>query len=233
MVFKAVFEIETVPFYNNIPAPEDFTFEILYPNRIPLIWNYNVSGIDGFKIFRKIGVGNWLDVTTINYNDTWNWTDYSFEYGEYFHYKVLAIYNEIYSDFSNELIFNITEIFWYDGPCVGGIGMEGGGSVDFDVAIRFTPSDLTQYTGASLVQIEFFPYSSSCEYSIRVWTGGSVSGGEGYAGTRIVDQLVLNPTIDQWNKVKLDNQIYIDSSEELWFGYRCNTQSGYPAGHDE
>jgi len=223
-------EVESDPFYNIIPVPENFTFDILYPNRIPLIWNYNLSGIEGFKIYRQIGTGNWDNIGTINYSQSWIFNDYSFSYGEDYHYHICAFYDEFFSEYSNALIFNISEIYWDDGDCTGAIGGEG--SVDFDVAIRYNPSDLTQYDGMYLVQVDFFPCEYNCEYSIRVWTEGNVSGGEGNSGALVVDQFVSSPTINNWNSVKLDNPIYIDSSKELWFGYRCNTQSGYPAGHD-
>ncbi len=226
-------EVEADPFYNNIIVPENFTFEILYPNRIPLIWNYNLSGIDGFTIYRLIGTGNWENIATIDYSQSWIFNDYSFSYGQDFHYKICAFYDELYSGYSDGLILNISEIFWDDGENIIGIGQADETAVDFDVAIRYNTSDLTQYDGMYLVQVNFFPCEYNCEYSIRVWIGGSVSGSEGNSGNRVVDQLVLNPNINQWNQVKLDNLVYIDSSEELWLGYRCNTQSGYPAGADE
>lgn len=227
------FEVETIPFINEMPVPENLTFEILYPNRIPLIWEYNLAGIDGYEIHRQIGTANWNNVATINYTNSWNWTDYSFVYGENYKYKISAFYDGVYSVFSNELIINVSEIFWDDGQNSWGIGQANAGAVDFDVAIRFNTSELTQYNGMYLVQVEFFPNENNCEYSIRVWTGGNVSGGEGNSGTRVVNQLVSNPNINHWNQVKLDNPVNIDSSKELWIGYRCNTQSGYPAGADE
>jgi len=217
---------------NTIPVPENLTYQILSNNKIRLQWEYNISGISGFKVLRQIEEGSWDIATTLNSN-VLHWTDYSFTFESEFHYRIIAFYENYNSDYSNEVIIKVSQIYWDDGTNYSGIGLEGGGKVDFDVAIRFKPSDLTQYDGMYLFQISFYPRSSNCEYSIRVWTGGSVSGGEGNSGTRIVNQLVSNPNINHWNQVELDNPVLIDASKELWFGYRCNAQSGYPAGCDD
>ena len=216
---------------NTIPAPENLTYQILSNNKIRLQWEYNMSGIEGFRVLRKIEEGSWDIATTLS-NSVLSWTDYSFVYEVEYHYRIIAFYENYNSTYSNEVVIEVSEIFWDDGVNHSAIGSEDG-VVDFDVAIRFKPSDLTQYNGMYLFQISFYPYSSNCEYSIRVWTGGSVSGGEGNSGTRIVDQLVSNPNINHWNQVELNNPVLIDASKELWFGYRCNAQSGYPAGCDD
>ena len=115
-------------------------------------------------------------------------------------------------------------ILRYDnGENADGIGT--GGAADFDVAIRFEPAALEEYAGSYLSQIEFFPKEANCEYSIKVWTGAN-------AANLVVEQTVSDVTIEDWNLVTLDTPVQIDASQELWFGYRCNTQAGYPAGVD-
>ncbi len=61
---------------------------------------------------------------------------------------------------------------------------------------------------------------ANCEYSIRVWTGAN-------AANLIVDQLVDSPEILAWNEIQLQTPVQIDATEELWIGYKNNTQTGY------
>ena len=49
----------------------------------------------------------------------------------------------------------------------------------------------------------------------------------------VVNQYVSNPAIDSWNTITLSNPVLIESGQELWFGYRSNTQTGHPAGCDD
>ncbi|PKP54145.1 MAG: hypothetical protein CVT92_01040 [Bacteroidetes bacterium HGW-Bacteroidetes-1] len=103
-----------------------------------------------------------------------------------------------------------------------------GGPVDFDVAQRFLPSDLISYNDKFLTRVLFVPREAACTYSVRVWTGGAISGPENL----VVDQLVTNPVIGSWNEIFLDIPVLIDSSQELWIGFRNNTTTGHPAGTD-
>ncbi|MDY0370513.1 MAG: choice-of-anchor J domain-containing protein, partial [Bacteroidales bacterium] len=103
-----------------------------------------------------------------------------------------------------------------------------GGVVDFDVAQRFTPADLSEHDGKFLTRVVFVPREESCTYSVRVWTGGNISGPE----NMLVDQVVTNPILSQWNEIFLDIPILIDASQELWIGFRNNTTTGHPAGVD-
>ncbi len=114
-------------------------------------------------------------------------------------------------------------IEWDKGTNSTSIGT--GGSVDFDVAIRFDITQLAQYNGKYLKKLSFFPNEISCSYSVRVWLGSN-------AASRIVDQYVSNPVIGEWNEITLDNPVQINASQELWLGYRCNTNTGFPAGCD-
>jgi hypothetical protein len=95
---------------------------------------------------------------------------------------------------------------------------------DFDVAIRFPASALVPYAGMSLQAVTVYPAQAGA-VSIRVWTGGTASA----PATMVVDQ-PFTATIDQWNTVALNTPVLITGTEELWFGYRCNVTTGYPAG---
>ena len=112
-----------------------------------------------------------------------------------------------------------------DGINDSSIGASSGDMIDFDVAVRYEPDQIVGFDGMFLTQVRFFPRSYDCEYSVRVWQGAN-------AINLLVDQVVTNPVIDQWNTVDLNTPVQIDASQELWFGYRNNCQSGYPAGCD-
>jgi hypothetical protein len=117
-----------------------------------------------------------------------------------------------------------TTLSWCGDNVDSGIGV--GEESDFDVASRWTPVYLNAVDGAYLTKVQFFPMETNCEYYIRVWSGEN-------ATNLLVDQLVVEPEIGEWNTVILDNPVLIDASEELWFGYRVDTQTGYPAGTDD
>jgi hypothetical protein len=101
-----------------------------------------------------------------------------------------------------------------------------GGAADFDVAIRYPGSALTDYIGMSLYAVKAWPAQPGT-FSIRVWTGGTPDA----PATMVVDQ-AFTPELDVYNTVLLSDPVTITGTEELWFGYRCNVTSGYPAGCD-
>ncbi|MFW5705748.1 MAG: carboxypeptidase regulatory-like domain-containing protein, partial [Bacteroidota bacterium] len=121
---------------------------------------------------------------------------------------------------------NGTWLHWdnlFDGVSIGT-----GGPVDFDVAQRFAVEDLQAHQNKFLTRVLFVPSEAACEYSIRVWTGGNIGAPE----TLVVDQVVENPVIDQWNEIFLETPVFVDGTEELWIGFRSNTTTGHPAGCD-
>lgn len=114
-------------------------------------------------------------------------------------------------------------LHWDDGNLWQAIGT--GGAAEFDVAARWTPSQLADYSGNEISQISFVPFESMANYSVRIWKG------EG-AAELVYDSAVINPEIAQWNTVSLKTPIPVDATKELWVGYHINTQTGYPAGCD-
>ncbi len=102
------------------------------------------------------------------------------------------------------------------------------GVVTFDVAHRFTQSDLTAHQGKLITQVQFAPHHAACVYTIKVWTGGSASN----AGTLVSSQVVESPVMDEWNLAVLNTPVPVPSTGDLYVGYECNTQGGYPAGCD-
>ncbi|NLK49496.1 MAG: T9SS type A sorting domain-containing protein [Candidatus Cloacimonetes bacterium] len=98
---------------------------------------------------------------------------------------------------------------------------------DFDVAIRFPASALAEYAGQSLHAVKAWSVQDG-SFSIRVWTGGTAA-----APDQLVRDQPFTPALDVYNTVMLANPVTITGTEELWFGYRCDVTSGYPAGCDE
>ncbi|MGM0567379.1 MAG: exo-alpha-sialidase [Bacteroidota bacterium] len=105
----------------------------------------------------------------------------------------------------------------------------GGEPEHFEAAIRFTPSDLQQYEGKYLTEINFYNTDKNCQVFARVWTGGN----QNYAGDLVFEQEVENLNENAWNRVELDQPLLIDTSQELWIGYKVlNPEGIYPAGTD-
>ncbi|MCK9292453.1 MAG: choice-of-anchor J domain-containing protein, partial [Bacteroidales bacterium] len=119
-------------------------------------------------------------------------------------------------------------------------GMFGNNSVgtnsaaDFDVAQRFSAAQLSQLgvAGGQLLKVKFVPHEPAATYTVKVWTGGSVSGSSYNPGTLAVSQVVTGIEVDAWNTVTFDTPIDIPENGEIWFGYNNNTPGGYPAGVD-
>ena len=98
----------------------------------------------------------------------------------------------------------------------------------FDVAHRFTQSDLTAVAGGTISQVKFVPNFANCVYTVKVWTGGSATN----AGTLVSSQVVPTFVEDDWNLVILNTPVPIPATGDVYIGYECNTQGGYPAGCD-
>jgi len=98
----------------------------------------------------------------------------------------------------------------------------------FDVAHRFTQADLANYAGGTITEVQIGPHEANCVYTVKVWTGGSATN----AGTLVSSQVVSNPTMDAWNTVTLSTPVPIPTTGDVYIGYECNTQGGFPAGCD-
>ncbi|MDY0152800.1 MAG: hypothetical protein RBS43_11050, partial [Candidatus Cloacimonas sp.] len=117
-----------------------------------------------------------------------------------------------------------TWLHYDDGSLGNSIGTAG--TADFDVAIRYPASALTQYAGLYLKAIKV-RVASAGSFSLRVWTGGTSTA----PGTMQVDQ-PFTPELNTYQEILLNTPVLITGTEELWFGYRCNVTEGYPAGCD-
>jgi hypothetical protein len=113
-------------------------------------------------------------------------------------------------------------INWDDGVNYGNSVAAG---TDWSVASRWTPAFLTDFEGATITKIAFFPNEVQATYNVRVWEGEN-------AANLVVDQEVLSPIIGQWNTITLATPVTLDITQELWVGYHIDSDSGSPAGVD-
>jgi hypothetical protein len=119
-------------------------------------------------------------------------------------------------------------IHFDDNVNYAGIGTNA--AANFDIAARFTPTELSGLTERWVTKVRFFPKEANCVYSIKIWTGGSTYTNP---GNLILTLPVTDPTIDAWNTVTLPEPIQIPSIGDMWVGVNINTQGGYPAGCDD
>ncbi|MCF7913503.1 MAG: SUMF1/EgtB/PvdO family nonheme iron enzyme [Candidatus Cloacimonetes bacterium] len=82
---------------NTIPAPENLAYEIININEIRLSWEYEMAGIDGFRIDKKAGTGEWF-IYTIVAADSTRWIDENAEINEDLQYRVYAYYGDFKSN---------------------------------------------------------------------------------------------------------------------------------------
>lgn len=153
-------------------------------------------------------------------------------------YPVANLEYEIFND--NNVILRWEEpgsdlrteqwIQWDDRTNYDAIGTNG--PIDFMVAARFTPEIIEKLNieGLFLERIRFFPFEPTANYTLKVWRNGS--GTPLWAGEEIVSQPVNNIVNNEWNEVPLEEPVKIPADEEIWFGYKVTTQTGYPAGID-
>lgn len=101
-----------------------------------------------------------------------------------------------------------------------------GGS--FDIAMRFSPSDLTKYDGYEISKIKFYPTEGyPTVYYITLW--------EGSEPPTLLHAQQVSVIADTWNEAGLSQYFEVDASTDLWVGvwitsYPTDT---YPAGCDE
>jgi hypothetical protein len=117
-------------------------------------------------------------------------------------------------------------IGYSNGPITNSIGT--GGAANFDVAVRFTPADLSEFNNGAITTLNFVPGedASMSSYTLKVWQGAGNP-------TLIYEQALTSIVADDWNEIVLDTPVPFDNEEELWFGFNCNATGGYPAGCDD
>ncbi len=96
----------------------------------------------------------------------------------------------------------------------------------YEFAIKYDPADLEDYDGTALTHISFIPVNEFATYTLKVWSG---TDGE----TVLVDQVIADFTLNDWNEVALETEIIIDASQTYYFGYTANVISGDVCSLDE
>ncbi|MCX6277016.1 MAG: carboxypeptidase regulatory-like domain-containing protein [Bacteroidetes bacterium] len=112
-------------------------------------------------------------------------------------------------------------IHWDNGTIAGGLGYNG--PATFSVASRWPVADIAPYNGTYLKKIRFEITEPTASYTLKVWKGANAS-------TLLLSQPVIDPIINNWNEVTLTTPVFIDGTEEFWFGYEVIQTTGYPAG---
>ncbi|MDR3142346.1 MAG: choice-of-anchor J domain-containing protein [Tannerellaceae bacterium] len=116
----------------------------------------------------------------------------------------------------------------YDSGPHAGVAINGTG-VDASVAARWTPEELGDLDGLMLSKIRFVPLAakSTVTYSVRVWIGGgNPSAGVYNPGQLVVDQLIPEHTVGEWNEIALNTPVPIDPTQEIWIGLRLQLPAG-------
>ncbi len=104
------------------------------------------------------------------------------------------------------------------------------GVVNFDIAARFTQTELDGISDRYLTKVRFFPGSASCIYTVKIYTGGTSLTNPGFLADTV---LVQNPVINAWNVVTLHAPIPIPAAGDLRIAVNCNATAGNPAGSDD
>lgn len=118
---------------------------------------------------------------------------------------------------------------WDNGELEGYLGLNNPG--EWDVASRFTSTDIMPYIGGQITEVKFQPgTSTSSDYTVRVWTGSMAS-------NLVAEETVLSPEPTAWNTVTLTTPVEIVQGQEIWIGYHINqtevaNPGGYSAGYD-
>ncbi len=87
--------------YQILPAPANLESTILNDDQVRLNWDYELTGIEGFRVEKKAWNGDWqLYADIVNSNER-EWIDNNSQ--EFDNYRIKAYYQEYESDASNEV----------------------------------------------------------------------------------------------------------------------------------
>lgn len=146
---------------------------------------------------------------------------------------VLAVACLLTSASCKKLDFTRTEpigqdkwLHYDDGVNYDGIFANSGGN--FDIAIRFSASELAPYDGFRISKLKFFPkVGYPAVFYITIWSGTEPP-------TLLKVQEISSVIAETWNEVSYDESYYIDASSDMWFGVWITDYpaSTYPAGCD-
>jgi len=127
--------VDTGMIDNTFPAPSNLNYNKIAINQIELSWQDNSEGEEGFRIEKKVGENDWIEVYATVDSNVISWIDDNAEINVNLSYKVFAYLGEAVSDFIDTVMIdndipvpanlelsvveNIVELTWeYD---LGGI----------------------------------------------------------------------------------------------------------------
>ncbi len=101
-------------------------------------------------------------------------------------------------------------IHWDDGNIV--VSIDFGPGVTGMIASRWDQNSLEPYIGRYLKSIRFVPEDEHVDYTLKVWRGENAS-------NEVLSQTTSGLNYGTWNEIELSDSIYIDGTQELWFGF--------------
>jgi hypothetical protein len=114
---------------------------------------------------------------------------------------------------------NINEWLYYD----DGVNVDGvGGEASFMWAIKFDPSQLENFGGASLTKIKLVALTAAAN-ELRIYEGTN-------AATLLHTQTLSGLPIEEWSEVELTSSVAIDITKQLWIAVYTNDGANSPAG---
>lgn len=119
-------------------------------------------------------------------------------------------------------------IHWDSGENDNAVGLSGD-DPEFDVAARFSPSDIEPYIGGQITKVRFFPnHTMGSNYTLKVWTG--LNGAQEIYTQNIP---IADLTNQQWNEIELEEPVNLGMGEHYWIGYHVShPPEVHPAGMD-
>jgi hypothetical protein len=114
---------------------------------------------------------------------------------------------------------NVSEwLFYDDGVNVDGIG----GPASFSWAVKFDPSQLEDFEGASLTKIKIVARTAAAN-ELRIYEGTN-------AATLLHTQTLSGLAVEAWEEVELTSSVTIDITKQLWIAVYTDDGANYPAG---
>jgi PKD repeat protein len=111
---------------------------------------------------------------------------------------------------------------WSDGEMFDVFGKEAGGA--YEVAARFEPSDLMQYNSAAIKEVEIYIENFPIDRKLTL---------KFHQGGKVIYSQEVEVSDTEFISIPLEEDLYIDSSQDLYVGYFFNQTPGvYVAGAD-
>ncbi|TVQ90686.1 MAG: M6 family metalloprotease domain-containing protein [Bacteroidetes bacterium] len=117
-------------------------------------------------------------------------------------------------------------LYWDDGHSAGSVGLSAGGV--FQVAARFTPEDLMQFTTYSISALKVYVNDIATSAAVKIWQGENSSLLTEYVSKSFTQ------VGKSWNLVELDEPFKINPDQELWIGAEFDDPGAnvFPAGRN-